>query len=30
MFGKEVEFKRYLHGVSELDSCLNLGQEHMV
>ena len=30
-FGKEVEFKRYLHGVMlELDSCLNLGQEHMV
>ena len=31
-FGKEVEFKRYLHGVSdaELDSCLNSGQEHMV
>ena len=30
IFGKEVEFKRYLHGVPELDFCLNLGQEHIV
>ena len=34
-FGKEVDFKTYLHGATcivmlELDSCLNLGQEHTV
>ena len=31
-FGKEVEFKRYLHGVSDAGIRLlfNLGQEHMV
>ena len=33
-FSKAVEIKMYLHGVGlvmpELDSCLSLGQEHMV
>ena len=31
-FSKEVEFKRYLHGVSDARTRLlfNLGQEHMV
>ena len=27
-FGKEVEFKRYLHGVGDAGTSLSLGQEH--